>query len=91
MASLASCSLFPSACSNNSPCNITRARELSNESQNAVSSERGGALINIEPMLEGEYVKHNDNDGHVDSADLYPQACSPYKHVCVCVCVSVCV
>ncbi len=36
-------------------------------------SERGGALINIEPMLEGEYVKHNDNDGHVDTTDMYPQ------------------
>lgn len=59
-----------------SPSNITRARVLSGETQNAVSSERGGALINIEPMLEGEYVKHNDNDGHVDSTDLYPQACS---------------
>ena len=29
--------------------------------------------VNIEPMLEGEYVKHNDNDGHVDTNDMYPQ------------------
>jgi hypothetical protein len=30
-------------------------------------------IVNIEPMLEGEYVKHNDNDGHVDTNDMYPQ------------------
>ncbi|EKX46110.1 hypothetical protein GUITHDRAFT_70870 [Guillardia theta CCMP2712] len=41
-------------------------------------SERGGALVNIEPMLEGDYVKHNDNDGHVDTNDMYPQAFSHY-------------
>ena len=42
-------------------------------------SERGGALVNIEPMLEGDYVKHNDNDGHVDTNDMYPQViCSNF-------------
>ena len=31
------------------------------------------SVVNIEPMLEGDYVKHNDNDGHVDTNDMYPQ------------------
>jgi hypothetical protein len=30
-------------------------------------------LINSEPYLKGEYVKHNDNDGHVETSLEVPQ------------------
>jgi len=41
--------------------------------------EADGRLINIEPYLEGKYVKHNDNNGAIESAETIPQAfrCSP--------------
>eukprot|EP00961_Rhodomonas_salina_P180821 2440406-Rhodomonas_salina.2 len=42
-------------------------------------SERGGQLVNVEPILAGKYVKHNDNDGHVDTDDMVPQAFSHFS------------
>ncbi len=32
--------------------------------------ESEGALVNIEPELHGKFVKHNDNDGNVESKEL---------------------
>mmetsp|Transcript_21334 Transcript_21334/g.43394 ORF Transcript_21334/g.43394 Transcript_21334/m.43394 type:complete len:282 (-) Transcript_21334:933-1778(-) len=40
--------------------------------------ERGNQFITAEPYLEGKYVKHNDNDGHVDTDDPLPQAFSHF-------------
>ena len=39
-----------------------------------------GRLINVEPLLEGKYVKHNDNDGNVESKEKVPQAFSHFTH-----------
>eukprot|EP00286_Rhodomonas_abbreviata_P017072 CAMPEP_0181325778 /NCGR_PEP_ID=MMETSP1101-20121128/21123_1 /TAXON_ID=46948 /ORGANISM="Rhodomonas abbreviata, Strain Caron Lab Isolate" /LENGTH=257 /DNA_ID=CAMNT_0023434141 /DNA_START=63 /DNA_END=832 /DNA_ORIENTATION=+ len=41
-------------------------------------SERSGQIVSVEPYISGKYVKHNDNDGHVDSDDLLPQAFSHF-------------
>ncbi|KAJ1469829.1 kinase-like domain-containing protein, partial [Baffinella frigidus] len=35
-------------------------------------------LLNSEPYLKGEYVKHNDNDGHVETNLELPQAFSHF-------------
>ena len=35
--------------------------------------EAGGRLVNVEPYLEGKYVKHNDNNGSVESKEDIPQ------------------
>ncbi len=40
--------------------------------------ESDGALVNIEPELHGKFVKHNDNDGNVESKELVR------KNSCVC-------
>jgi len=37
-------------------------------------------VYNVEPMLDGNYRKHNDNDGHVESELLLPQAFSHYTY-----------
>jgi len=37
-------------------------------------------IYNVEPMLKGHYLKHNDNDGHVETNLLLPQAFSHYTH-----------
>lgn len=37
-------------------------------------------IYNVEPMLKGDYRKHNDNDGHVETKLLLPQAFSHYTH-----------
>lgn len=37
-------------------------------------------LYNLEPMLKGKYRKHNDNDGHVETNLLLPQAFSHYTY-----------
>jgi len=37
-------------------------------------------VYNVEPMLDGDYRKHNDNDGHVESELLLPQAFSHYTY-----------
>eukprot|EP00961_Rhodomonas_salina_P110963 1493023-Rhodomonas_salina.2 len=37
-------------------------------------SERSGQIVSFEPYLGGQYIKHNDNDGHVDTAEELPQA-----------------
>ena len=36
------------------------------------------ALCNCEPYLQGDYVKHNDNDGHVETSKEVPQAFSHF-------------
>jgi len=36
------------------------------------------ALCNCEPYLQGDYVKHNDNDGHVETTLEVPQAFSHF-------------
>jgi len=41
-------------------------------------SERSGQIVSFEPFLGGKYVKHNDNDGHVDTTDEMPQAFSHF-------------
>jgi len=41
--------------------------------------ERGGQLVNVEPFLKGDYVKHNDNDGNVETKDELPQAFSHFS------------
>jgi len=40
--------------------------------------ERNDAFATAEPFLSGKYVKHNDNDGHVDTCDALPQAFSHF-------------
>lgn len=40
--------------------------------------ECGGRLVNVEPLMEGEYVKHNDNDGNINTRALVPQAFSHF-------------
>mmetsp|Transcript_41099 Transcript_41099/g.84071 ORF Transcript_41099/g.84071 Transcript_41099/m.84071 type:complete len:454 (-) Transcript_41099:360-1721(-) len=40
--------------------------------------ERSGQIVSFEPFLGGKYVKHNDNDGHVDTDDFLPQAFSHF-------------
>jgi len=37
-------------------------------------------IYNVEPMLKGHYLKHNDNDGHVETELLLPQAFSHYTY-----------
>jgi len=37
-------------------------------------------IYNVEPMLKGDYRKHNDNDGHVETNLLLPQAFSHYSY-----------
>jgi len=37
-------------------------------------------IYNVEPMLKGDYRKHNDNDGHVETELLLPQAFSHYTY-----------
>jgi len=37
-------------------------------------------VYNVEPMLDGDYRKHNDNDGHVETELLLPQAFSHYTY-----------
>jgi len=37
-------------------------------------------IYNVEPMLKGHYLKHNDNDGHVETNLLLPQAFSHYTY-----------
>jgi len=37
-------------------------------------------IYNVEPMLKGHYLKHNDNDGHVETKLLLPQAFSHYTY-----------
>jgi len=37
-------------------------------------------LYNLEPMLKGHYMKHNDNDGHIETKLLLPQAFSHYTY-----------
>lgn len=39
-----------------------------------------GILYNTEPYLRGDYLKHNDNSGHVDTKDLVPQAFSHFTY-----------
>jgi len=39
-----------------------------------------GVLYNSEPYLRGEYLKHNDNSGHVDTTELLPQAFSHFTY-----------
>ncbi|EKX33932.1 hypothetical protein GUITHDRAFT_147562 [Guillardia theta CCMP2712] len=41
--------------------------------------ERGGQLVNVEPFLKGDYIKHNDNDGNVETGDELPQAFSHFS------------
>jgi len=41
-----------------------------------------GTLYNTEPYLRGDYVKHNDNSGHVDTKELLPQAFSHFTYEC---------
>jgi len=40
--------------------------------------QKKATLLNSEPYLKGEYVKHNDNDGHVETAFELPQAFSHF-------------
>eukprot|EP00960_Hanusia_phi_P063441 765489-Hanusia_phi.AAC.5 len=40
--------------------------------------ERENQLVTIEPLLEGKYVKHNDNYGEVGTEDDIPQAFSHF-------------
>lgn len=35
--------------------------------------ERQLQLCCVEPMMRGDYVKHNDNDGHVETHEQLPQ------------------
>eukprot|EP01062_Namystynia_karyoxenos_P082475 TRINITY_DN929_c1_g2_i1.p1 TRINITY_DN929_c1_g2~~TRINITY_DN929_c1_g2_i1.p1 ORF type:complete len:437 (+),score=101.44 TRINITY_DN929_c1_g2_i1:74-1312(+) len=42
--------------------------------------QRGGRFANIEPMLSGDYVKHNDNAGHVATRDPSAQAFSHFSY-----------
>jgi hypothetical protein len=35
--------------------------------------ERQMQLCCVEPMMRGDYVKHNDNDGHVETHEQLPQ------------------
>jgi len=37
-------------------------------------------IYNLEPMLKGKYLKHNDNDGHIETNLLLPQAFSHYTY-----------
>jgi len=37
-------------------------------------------MYNVEPMLKGHYIKHNDNDGNVETTHLLPQAFSHYTY-----------
>lgn len=39
-----------------------------------------GLLYNTEPYLRGDYLKHNDNSGHVDTKQLVPQAFSHFTY-----------
>ena len=45
----------------------------------ATLPETGKQLINIEPILEGKFVKHNDNDGNISTKDDLPQAFSHFS------------
>jgi hypothetical protein len=40
-------------------------------------SERKAQLCNVEPQMQGNYVKHNDNDGHVETQEMLPQVRAP--------------
>jgi len=42
--------------------------------------DRDGILYNSEPYLRGDYLKHNDNSGHVDTAETVPQAFSHFTY-----------
>jgi len=37
-------------------------------------------MYNVEPMLKGHYIKHNDNDGNIETEHLLPQAFSHYTY-----------
>jgi len=39
-----------------------------------------GILYNSEPYLRGDYLKHNDNSGHVDTEETVPQAFSHFTY-----------
>jgi len=39
-----------------------------------------GILYNSEPYLRGDYLKHNDNSGHVDTEETCPQAFSHFTY-----------
>lgn len=43
-----------------------------------ILQDRGNKLCCSEPVLHGEYVKHNNNDGAVATQRLVPQAFSHY-------------
>jgi len=46
-----------------------------------LKTQDGRRLIyNVEPLLKGHYVKHNDNDGHVETKLQLPQAFSHYTY-----------
>ena len=40
--------------------------------------DRNDQLLGVEPLMKGEYKKHNDNDGHVETNEFLPQAFSHY-------------
>ena len=40
--------------------------------------EAKAQLINVEPLLEGKFVKHNDNGGNISSKEEVPQAFSHF-------------
>jgi len=42
--------------------------------------DQEGYLYNTEPYLRGDYQKHNDNAGHVDTKILVPQAFSHFTY-----------
>eukprot|EP00802_Teleaulax_amphioxeia_P010616 Tamp_10644.p1 GENE.Tamp_10644~~Tamp_10644.p1 ORF type:complete len:407 (-),score=71.71 Tamp_10644:509-1729(-) len=41
-------------------------------------AERQMQLCCVEPMMRGEYIKHNDNDGHVETYEQLPQTFSHF-------------
>mmetsp|Transcript_51992 Transcript_51992/g.105929 ORF Transcript_51992/g.105929 Transcript_51992/m.105929 type:complete len:375 (-) Transcript_51992:134-1258(-) len=43
-----------------------------------VLDERKGQFCNVEPLMSGRYVKHNDNDGHVETKAMLPQTFSHF-------------
>lgn len=42
--------------------------------------DRGGVFCCCEPVLQGQYLKHNNNDGAVASRRLVPQAFSHFTY-----------
>lgn len=41
--------------------------------------DRNDQLLGVEPLMKGEYKKHNDNDGHVETNEFLPQAFSHFS------------